>query len=104
MNSDQQSGVKPKLFIGLHLTPDLHAPLEQSTAWKQSRVAPAQDDLCEIHHQKKHYIGYYFEGEKASLKELQIMEAKIRKTLIQYSSKFTSLDVKVLIFPQIFIS
>lgn len=97
--------IATKLFIGCRVPPDLRIQLNQSLAWKQSRVAPDRHlDPIDIQHDGRRYLGYFLESEQAPLAEVREIAPRLRTAVRRYCSEYPIDDVSIYVFPQLFVS
>lgn len=93
------------IFIGCRLSPDLRIKLNQSLAWKQSRVAPEKGvDPLEVYHSQRHYLGFFLQEEKPTLGEVRSYPPLIRQAILRYCEEYPVERLKLYLFPQLFVS
>jgi len=105
MNKQElETGINFRLFAGCLMTSELRMQLNQSSLWKQAKIAPSLQDLIETHFQEKDFIGLFLQSDKIQLEELRQIEKKISQVLKTYCPQFPSEKIKILVFSQVFIS
>jgi hypothetical protein len=95
-----------KLFLGYLITSELQMHLKQSKEWKFAHLGTndANDQLCEIDHKDKRYIGIYFPNHQITLAELKESDAGMRLKMKAYCPKFNIEQIKICVFPQLFLA
>lgn len=94
-----------KLFLGFHQSTELNIHLNQSQIWKEISVIrlSSPEDLVEVIHEGKLYIGAYLPHPQTTLDEIQLLEKTIRDKLHFYCPEYKNSPAKTLLFPQVFI-
>lgn len=97
--------ISAKLFIGCHLSPDLRIQLNQSLAWKHSRLhtEPGVEPV-EIRHEGRDYLGFFLPRERAELLEVRANASPIRDAICRYCQKYPVDRLRLYVFPQLFVS
>lgn len=92
-----------KIFIGFPLTTELRIQLSKSSSWKRVSVSRLSepDDLMEIRHEGKEFIGRFVGGDQVPLSDLQAIEKVIQEKMLSYCPEFKSANATI--FPQVFI-
>jgi len=103
MSIDVHKGVTVRLFIGTIVTPDLKSSLDKSSKWSQAVIAN-ETSLTEIRYRNKPYIGTYLDSEKVKILEICNTESEIRNLLQQFCPNQNCELLKMVIFPQIFLT
>ena len=58
--------ITTKLFIGCQLGPELRIQLNQSLAWKQSRLGSCEaNEPVEVQFENRHYLGFFVDQDRA---------------------------------------
>ena len=98
--------VQTKIFVGYALNPDLRIQLNQSNAWKQSRISVGQDPLepIEVRFNNKDYLGFQIEGATCSWTQLQEHQKLLKEALVRYCSHLNPDSYKIHLFSQLFVS
>lgn len=100
-----ENQIKCKLFAGYVISSELRLQLNQSSLWKQAKIAPSiPHDLEEIHFHQKDYIGHFLTQSCVTLSELKKLEDQISQTLKSYCPHFSSEKIRIIVFSQLFIS
>ena len=100
------SGIKTKIFLGLHLTTEVRIHLDQSLQWKQDRATSAlsPNQIREIHHEGKDYIGLFVEKELPSLEDLNQVKCSVMQQMRKYCEELKVEKLKAALFPQVFLA
>ena len=108
MNADTTSPTHTlgRLFVGTHLDTGLRIALNQSQLWKQATILPATNgqELIEIRHHGKDYVGCYLTLDKVPLSKVQETERFIKQRLQDYCPTSTTDNIKVCVFAQLFVA
>lgn len=106
MSTDCCERVKAKLFAGILLTSEVRMYLNDSSAWKQAVIAAASgtDDLIEIKHLKKDYIGCYLAEDKVRLHELEKYMQFVTSKLEEYCPQLPKKAFRFRVFSQLLIN
>ena|ERR1700761_2617710 len=107
MDTKTESKVSVKLFAGYFLNPEIRMHLQRSSAWKQASIAPTKEkahELLEIYFNGKNYIGSYLAEEKVTLVELKKVENDVLTALKKYCPDCDTENMKISIFPQVFVA
>lgn len=91
-----------KLFAGCLVDPGLRHLLDRSGAWKQAKIHP-RHELVLIPFQGKEYIGVYLSHSETTLAKLRVVDAEVRRKLIEYCPKFNQKGLKLQLFAQVFV-
>ena len=106
MASQTDQRVKVKLFVGLLVNSEVRMHLNQSQQWKQDQVVRSSDgqELQVLRYQDKDYVGLVLEQEMMPLGQLKDKETWVREALERYCPELGVENMKVYVFPQIFLS
>lgn len=97
--------ISTKLFIGCHISPDLRIKLNQSLAWKQSRLdAPSGLEPIELRHDNKDYLGFFISDNSTDLNALRHSGDQIRSAITRYCDGYPTDKINLFLFPQVFVS
>lgn len=95
--------VQTKIFLGIHLRPDLRLALEQSSQWQQAQIGN-QQRLLNLSFQGKEYIGLFAEQDRLDLRALETLQHRVLGELQSFCAPFDVSKLKAVIFPQTFVS
>ena len=106
MTLNTSQSVCTKIFIGVAIHAELRIQLNQSHAWKQSRVTAGQDPLepIEVRFHQKDYLGFQTEGSICPWPLLQKNQQLTKQALLRYCPQLNSDALNVHLFPQNFIA
>lgn len=106
MTAKTTSPLNTKLFAGCHINSELRMYLNQSIQWKHAMILTpsAERTWQEIHYHGKDYFGLYIDSKKVSVKDLTAIQQNIRESLKNYCPDVEAENIKVCIFPQVFIA
>ncbi|MFT4553695.1 MAG: hypothetical protein ACI9S8_002336 [Chlamydiales bacterium] len=98
--------ISAQLFLGCPITSEIRLYLNSSPSWKQIQTLPGEnvESLKEVHHEEKSYIGTFLKKPQPTLEELKAAQDNIRKLLKGYCKELKVDNLKLNIFPQIFLS
>lgn len=98
--------VSAQLFLGCPITSEIRLFLNSSPSWKQIKTLPGEntESLKEIHHEDKDYIGTFLEKTEPNLEDLLTAQKNVFKLLKGYCQELKVENLKLNIFPQIFLS
>lgn len=94
------TGLSYRIFMGLHLKPDLRLLLEQSATWK--RIQPPPLTLLEL--QGKQYLGLLSDGDKISLDGLYSLKHAILQQIKDHCHDYDGDQAQFYVIPQVFLS
>lgn len=103
MTAIEKDRLRLKIFIGIHLTPELRIHLNKSILWKQAQIGSLENSLKEIQAHGKYYLGYHIRQEPIQFDLLKKLEAEIRNNLSSYCLDINTDRIPVQVFSQIFI-
>lgn len=103
MDKAVKSYVTTKIFIGFELKIDLKIALRQNPEWKAASVSKTTE-LREIYFQEKEYIGIHLEHKLLTMKQIQEHGSIVRKELELFCPHFNTVNLKINIFPQVFVA
>ncbi|CCB86872.1 MULTISPECIES: hypothetical protein [Parachlamydia] len=106
MSTEIEKRILVKVFVGCRLHAELRLQLNQSHAWKQVKIEskPQDGTLCEVHYQQKDYVGMFLPQETLTLSELKEYERLVQQKFKEYCPSLEEETIKLVVFPQIFIS
>ncbi len=95
-----------KIFIGFSLHPELRVQLNQSNAWKQSRIIAGQNPIeaLEVRFNNKDYLGFHVNGSRCSWSQLQKSQELLKAALLRYCPHLNADGYKIYLFSQLFIA
>ncbi len=104
MAQSLEGKVTTKLFAGFLLNPEIKMLLNLSREWKQASFTKNEGRLSEAHYQGKDYLGFYLSPEKITLVQLKELETQVRTRLKSYCPGLDADEIKMYIFPQVFVA
>jgi hypothetical protein len=106
MNTQTNSCMTSRIFIGYYLHPELKVHLSQSLNWSQSKIVRGDNlnELLETHYHEKEYIGRFLNQDVLTINELKTIEQQIQLRLAEHCPSFPLEKLKVCVFSQVFIS
>ncbi len=106
MTTKASQAVSTKIFIGFALNPELRIQLNQSHAWKQSRITAGQDptEPIEIRFNNKDYLGFHVDGAVCPWPLLQNKQKLLKEALGRYCPNLNPDSHKIYLFSQLFIA
>jgi hypothetical protein len=106
MKASLDNRVTVKLFTGFLINAELKREFFASDKWRLAEIAwQSQDDGLEtIPYKGKEYIGKYVENQTLTTKQLRDIEDKIKQQLIHHCPTISDEDLKLCVFPQVFVS
>lgn len=103
METDVKKGVTVRLFVGAELTAPLNYHLKNSSAWKEATLLPLKQ-MQQVAFEKKTYVGIYLDTCMITTQAFQTHHDKILSELIAYCPKLPVSELKITLFPQLFIA
>jgi hypothetical protein len=105
-NEAPTPNISAQLFLGCPISSKIRMSLNSSPAWQKVQTLPGEnvEALKEVHHQDKDYIGTFLSISQPTLEDLQIAQVNVQKLLRSYCDDLTDQNVKLTIFPQIFLA
>lgn len=103
MENAMKSHVKAKIFIGFELKVDLKMALSQNSQWNAAAVSKTTD-LRQIHFNEKEYIGVHLEHDMITMKHVRDQAAIVRTELERFCPNYNTVNLKINVFPQVFVA
>jgi hypothetical protein len=104
MEKNTNDHIAIKMFLGCLITPEIRMHLHNSPSWKQSSIAISSTHLKEIHFQEKDYFGHFLAQSQISLNALKESQKELLTHLQQHCPDLCTDSVKMVVFPQVFLS
>ncbi|HEV8053061.1 MAG TPA: hypothetical protein VGP47_11255 [Parachlamydiaceae bacterium] len=108
MTTDLSNKVTTKIFAGCHINSEIRMHLNQSIQWKNATIlasSSCSDPIMkEIHYHGKDYFGLYTQNKTLILMDLPNIQQNIRDQLKIYCPTLEVENIKICIFPQVFIA
>lgn len=105
MTTDTLKSVSTRLFAGCFINSEIRMHLNQSIQWKHAILTPSADRILhEVHFHGKDYFGLYADCKKITIKDLTMIQQNIRQELKKYCPDLVVENIKICIFPQVFIA
>lgn len=103
MDAALSNRVEIKIFIGFELTKGLDIPLNKNHLWKEAKVTQTTN-LVEIPYQNKKYLGIFLSHEISTMQNLRENSKRVRDELQHYCGEIDLAQIKIHIFPQVFVA
>lgn len=104
MTTDLLNKISIKLFAGCDINSEIRMHLTHSIQWKHAALTSSKEGLQIACYKGKNYFGFYLEQKKLTLNELKEIQQTIRKELKIYCPDLEIENIKICIFPQVFIA
>lgn len=108
MTTDTSHKVTTKIFIGCHITSEIRMHLNQSIQWKNASIlnsaSSSTPELQEIHYHGKEYLGLYSPNKTLTIKDLTTEQNNILYQLKKYCPTLEVENIKIYVFPQVFVA
>ena len=108
MTTDTSSKVATKIFTGCHITSEIRMHLNQSIQWKNAIIlataSTTNPEAQQIHYKGKDYFGLYSPNKTLTIKDLTSTQHTIRQQLKNYCPTLEVENIKICVFPQVFVA
>ncbi len=106
MKASLDNRVTVKLFAGFLINNELKREFFASDKWRLAQIAwqSQENGLETIPYKDKEYVGRYIEDRHLTTSRLRDIEEKFKKQLIHHCPTISEKDLKLYVFPQVFIS
>lgn len=106
MKASLSKRVTVQLFAGFLVNAELKRQFFASDKWKLAQIAwqSQEKNLQSIPFKGKEYVGKYIEDQSLSTEQLDELEKDIKKQLLQHCPTISESDLKLYVFPQVFVS
>lgn len=100
-----EKGISFKLFAGFLVNSELKMHIKSSSNWKEHEFLEKKNPrkLQIVPFEKRDYIGNYIEPAQISIKEIDLLEEQIKKSLEQLFPKCNLENLSLYFFTQAFI-
>lgn len=96
--------ITKKIFVGVHLTPDLLKCLNESIVWKNELLERQRDSLEIVRYRDKDYFGTFLPHAITPYLNVKALEPKIREKLFELCPKIKTHHKSIHLFSQTFIA
>lgn len=108
MTTDTSNKVTTKIFAGCHITSEIRMHLNQSIQWKNAvilaKTSSSNPGIQEVHYHGKDYFGHYTTSNSLIVNDLITFQSSIRQQLKNYCPTLEVENIKICVFPQVFIA
>lgn len=106
MTTDTSSKITTKIFAGCHISSEIRMHLNQSIQWKNATIlaTPSNPGMQEINYHGKSYIGQYTSHKTLIINDIVTSQQNIRDQLKIYCPTLEVENIKIYVFPQVFIA
>lgn len=100
------SRISVRLFIGCLATSEIKLLLDKSHRWKEANIMRqgGAKNLTLLPHEGKDFLGLFAEESELSLSEIEDLGKLIRREFQDYCPSYDTDKIKIVLFPQVFIS
>ena len=103
MDAGTTNRLQIKVFVGFELKVDVSISLNKNSKWKEAKVSKTTN-LRVVHYNDQEYIGIFMSHEITTMKMLRETSNKVREELQHFCPENDIAELKVQIFPQVFVS
>lgn len=107
MTNELQERITVKLFVGCLITSDLNLLLQQNHQWKNSVISQKDSSapsLEEVRFNNKPYLGCFLHDDSVTVPKIEVIQSYLANTISEYCPEYAVDNLKIYVFPQVFIA
>jgi hypothetical protein len=106
MSLVSENKITIRLFAGCLAGADLKLLLDNSPSWKEEQIieGDSTQSLTLLRYEKRDYLGWLLDSSEVSIAEVEEFEKELRVKVAEFCPSYDLSKVKIVIFPQIFVS